>query len=1026
MVGIFLSQKRKELDKHMIEMLRNGVRIMNIEARYLYSANMPKEENEKVKGYDTEKLWENENKKKKVPLNLYSVKLPYSLAIEKLHSLLDEKQEFQSDDYGTVYTNAIINVSFSNSAKEKLEEEDLKEKTKVKTKPKYIIKSTGKGKNLRCGLQKVPRLKVQKNTNALREYMYENGFKVDGNKYVCFMRSTSKSRGGNMLFVKEEYIQNMLYKWARLDIEFPKEKTLDIAGVKSYESLVLSGISAKIPINPNEILLIPDYESVFKGKASVTSTNEEKRLVVEDKEIEFCNSIWDGQSLLDKSKFNQIEEFSEVDEKHSIKGKSFVLLRNLWFKSAAFNFDIQKYFQDHNVTLDEIKKHGWTLAKDISDIKLITTPNSLKILKIQDFVENKYPNDADGQLRSMFEHWLSYVEENSYFGIVKAEHGMHDHARRCNAQILMALPLKKEDIRELLHIGEFPYMELLRNNDYAFLMHIGNRNGSEDKMIYELASYVPGIVQTDMYKTFKNNTLNDMKENWKKDGIKIPDSDYVVCVSNPIEMIQYASGVEPKDWTRIHKGREAYCQYYNNGTELIAARNPCVSSGNIICLNNSWNEQFEYLTLSDNIIVVNSIESDIMDRASGMDYDSDQMWVSSNKLLVEKAKYCEEHYLTPVCKITKEEVNKHNVIKDLVETDSKIAKGKIGHIVNMGQILQSYYWNIFFALEENESRGDKEKVLKTLYDKISLLSSASGAEIDSAKRQVIMDINLELAELRTLGQQENEYAFLKNYLEYGKMVDVRKKTITQKELESNPDILEAFNTLESCKQQEALTEEQKESYRSCEEKINNFLISDHKKDNSKVREKIRKPLYFKYAFPKNVETSLYFEEGMNCPMDNLCLLVDEETPTKKTKEKKKNVMEFVIDCDKRGNDKHRKKIKEIAECYSKHIARQKFIAYHNGIMSVGVSKKEQFDEAVNKLKDIRLTHATVVEIFNACYGSNQAKSHNNVSAVKKHMIDLVYAAHRDIVLECFNGVQIFGQRKFLKAYTVSIFQENNS
>ena len=773
----------------MIETLKNGVRVMSIEARYLYSANKEVSELKNI-GYDSLKFWDSDSKKKKVPEKLYGVKMPYSLGLEKMYELNDT--EFKTDDYGVVYSDMIINVTFKGAAKREKQPTITKTGKVRKISSKYLIKTHGQGKKLSAYLKKVKRLETELNTKDLRKHTYKNGFILDGNEYMYFMRSTSKARGGNMLFIKKEYFYGLLIEWARLGIVFEKTQPIDIAGIKSYESLVLSGICGKIEILPEEILLINDYESVFDEEASVTKLDENNRLMVVDEKVKYCNSIWDGQSLMDSSKYEEFIEFEDVKKSESLNGKSFVLLRNLWFKSAAFNFNIQKYFADNNVTLEDVKKHGWTIAKDIKQIKLITTPNSLKILKIKELVENKYKDKPDGQTQSMFEYWLKFIKDSTHFGIVKSEHGIHDHARRCNSQILMALPLSKDDMHQLLNEGEFPYMHQLRNDDDMFLMHIGRKKSSSTSMIYELASYVPQFKRTDLYTNFKNDTLGDYKDSWKKDGIKIPNSDFCVCASNPMEMMQYACGTEPDEWVRIHEGRECYCKFYENGQELIAARNPCVCSGNIVCLKNTEHQLLEdYMNLSNNIVVVNSIESDIMERASSMDFDSDQMWLSSNDILVEKAKYCEEHYLTPVNKVAKETKNKFNVIEDLSSTDTKISKGKIGDIVNMGQILQSYYWHIYFTVtpESEEKTKLKDKVLKSIYNKISMLSNASGVEIDRAKREFKMDTEKELDDLRKLGLLDNEDSFLKEYMNYGKLENVRKKTITEKELKSNLDIV---------------------------------------------------------------------------------------------------------------------------------------------------------------------------------------------------------------------------------------------
>ena len=1012
------------ISKELVSKLRNGVRIMSIEARYLYSVNKKVNKEGIVEpitdgvGYDTVRYWDSESKKRRLPDKLYSVKIPYSLCLEKMYNV--NSDEFLADDYDITYSDMVINVSFKGAAKKEKELKPRKDGTVRVPKPKYIIKKRGTGKNEFNTIKKVNRLQTELKTGDLRTYMYENGFILNGDKYVFFMRSTSKSRGGNMLFIKQEYFYGLLMEWARLGIVFPKEEAIDIAGIKSYESLVLSGICGELEIKPEEILLINDYESVFEKRASVTKSSENNRLMVNDEAVTYRNAIWDGQSLMDSSKYSEFIEFDDVSKSKSLCGKSFVLLRNLWFKSAAFNFDIQRYFADNNVTLEDVKKHGWTIAQDIKQIKLITTPNSLKILKIKKFIENKYIDDKDGQLRTMFEHWLRFIEDNSYFGVVKSEHGIFDRARRCNAQVLMALPLSRDDIRTLLKEDEFSYMRELRNDDDMFLMHIGNGDNSNNRIIYELAAYVPKFVRTDMFTSFKNNTLNDYKENWKKEGIKISNSDFCVCVSNPIEMIQYACGVEPENWVRVHKGREAYCEFYNKGQELIAARNPCVCSGNILCLTNKYDKMLDYLNLSDNIVVVNSIESDIMERASSMDFDSDQLWLSSNKLLVEKAKYCEEHFLTPVNQISKEEVCKHNIIEDLASTDNQISKGKVGDVVNVGQILQSYYWHIYFTLqpESEEEIRKKEQALKKIYDKISMLSSASCAEIDSAKRKYNIDTDIELSDLRNIGLSNNEDLY--DYMDYGKLIGTRKRTITEKEINANPDILEAFNKIEEYKVLKELRELSEEEQKDSNEKydlINEFLRDKHKKGDSK--EKLRKPLYFKFAFPNSVENSIYFEEGMNCPMDNLCTIVDEETPTKKTHEDKINIMDLMNRYELRPNDKHIVQVKEIAEKYTKACNAKKFNASSNNddVKIEGLTKKEYFAQYVKDMQAINLTTATIVSIFNACYGSKQAKAHNkDMSKMKKNMLDLIYAAHRDTVLECFKGTVVFGRKYFRKQF----------
>lgn len=57
--------------------------------------------------------------------------------------------------------------------------------------------------------------------------------------------------------------------------------------------------------------------------------------------------------------------------------KGMMLLRNKYFKACAFNTNIQKFFKRRKI--DSVYQlNGFTLAKDISEIKMIVTESSLK------------------------------------------------------------------------------------------------------------------------------------------------------------------------------------------------------------------------------------------------------------------------------------------------------------------------------------------------------------------------------------------------------------------------------------------------------------------------------------------------------------------------------------------------------------------------------------------------------------------------------------------------------------------------
>ena len=78
----------------------------------------------------------------------------------------------------------------------------------------------------------------------------------------------------------------------------------------------------------------------------------------------------------------------------------------------------------------------------------------------------------------------------------------------------------------------------------------------------------------------------------------------------------------------------------------------------------------------------------------GGSFCSDTILLSSNPILVEKAKYCEENFPTPICKIVPKPKERYYRIEDFVDCDKTIADAKIGEIVDLSQLLQSYYHDV--------------------------------------------------------------------------------------------------------------------------------------------------------------------------------------------------------------------------------------------------------------------------------------------------------------------------------------------
>lgn len=185
----------------------------------------------------------------------------------------------------------------------------------------------------------------------IRERLYREGFEIDGVRYVRYKRSAGASRDGRCLFIAEPLYEDMM-KWSSLDLS--AENVSDQASWQAYIALTLSSIESVITLPKKAFLIIPDKSSVFREKSVCVKKDSEEGLIAIEEETEIENVIWDGEALLDVSEF----------ERFGYKDKGMMLLRNRFFKTCAFNMNLQKWFSDNGIT--EIKQlAGYTTARKV-------------------------------------------------------------------------------------------------------------------------------------------------------------------------------------------------------------------------------------------------------------------------------------------------------------------------------------------------------------------------------------------------------------------------------------------------------------------------------------------------------------------------------------------------------------------------------------------------------------------------------------------------------------------------------------
>ena len=426
-------------------------------------------------------------------------------------------------------------------------------------------------------------------------YSSARGFYCDGIKFIRFKRSSGAARVGKCLFIDEK-LYSKIHKWELCKLKINEGDELDLAAFEAYISLTSSSIIDTLYIDPKSILVVNDYESTFKEDALVTRIIDGE-LHTNDETVELSNSIWDGQSLMDISLFGDYQD------------KGMLLLRNQFFKSCCFNCNIQKWFKDNGIeSLEQL--NGQTIADDISQIKLITTPSSIKYLKF-------------GEL----EQWLTSI--TPIFGVVKYEkktHYLDGNLVRCHYQLINSLQMTKKEVKKLIE-PSFSYLEMIKN-DPVILRHYIKYTGNTDMELSDPLTYKSDITykllglndkfaQTKMYDLFKKDIITSYKKNLRE-GHLFLNGNYSTICGNPIEMLYQAIG-KFDGTSQIGIGKVHTTRFKYNKT-ILGSRSPHICQCNIWLPLNSSNEMIDkYMNSTNEIIYINSIGESVLDRLSGAD-----------------------------------------------------------------------------------------------------------------------------------------------------------------------------------------------------------------------------------------------------------------------------------------------------------------------------------------------------------------------------------------------------------------------
>ncbi|HEY5588430.1 MAG TPA: hypothetical protein VIK86_05675 [Candidatus Paceibacterota bacterium] len=713
---------------------------------------------------------------------LLNGKLDYSFELVENKDLIEEIEIKEID--GKKYTLDIVNVKYNN---------------------KYMNKINKK-------------VVGQMTTKQLRDWSYQDGFNFNDNAMSNWKRSTGKSRVGENMFILSS-IRDKCLDWGRMGLKFTGK--VDIGSIRAYESLPLSSIIGEITINPENILVIADFESKFDWTMSKTYLVD-KELKTETIKTEESNSIWDGEGILSEKIFQQNE---------IIQGHSVALLRNRYMKCAGFAGRIELFFKDyidkanaynelHNI--ESRLDYNTFTVKDmynndilVKNIELITTPSAIKLAKYNHVVlaeKLEYAKFAEGA-------WLQYWKDNcgTNFGVCKVDKASYlcekdedgnitNYRNTLSYQHVNTIPFTQEELNFLV-AEDKAYVERLKEDLDFFLQEVNkNDNDNDDEIenefkissnidvtgaFIELSKKKPEFEQTQVFKDYRRNYIAAYVNKLRSGKIHINNCDYVVACGNPIELFKATVGEFNKDnTTSTLNNNELYCsRFKEDGVDVVGFRNPHILVSNCGLQKQKYVQEIEdYMVTSPSIVYLNSINYPILSVYNGEDFDIDSNLLTTDKTIVTACKRIitdgkESTIATPIpfndiqpSKKNELELNELNMSK----VDTIIAENYIGSVINLSMEINSKMNDIRF---KNPNADEKTQLeINNLFDRVSKLSSISQTEIDKSKRQFeSLNVPKELEKMKT----EMKLVDNDKVLEVRAELEIVKKELSDKKFEVN-------------------------------------------------------------------------------------------------------------------------------------------------------------------------------------------------------------------------------------------------
>lgn len=424
--------------------------------------------------------------------------------------------------------------------------------------------------------------------------------------------------------------------------------------------------SASISVPWPRIIVVNDAEVKFTDKVRIVenSGNEENPIwptVSEPQKVEIEADVSDGMGFISpEMSAKWAKELHEGEE--PLSGYN---TRCAFVKGMVFTVPFVQFAEE--VAHTYIITDAWGDKRDIRDADVILTTSMLKLWDSYDGFEDYYEN----------------CMKNEYdFCIAKSSPRELRNVHTTNYQYLQDFTFTDDQIDDLVTPTVTKIKECL-GLDWKKLILYMCGTGLDEKNVLSMDPMCKSIMANpelvkDPYVRSKVSRMIQKRINSAKIGVLDVAGDYAILGNDPYSLLQHIFGMKI---TGLMKAGECYHKYWTdkNVDEIVLFRAPMTSHENVqklkVVASDEMKKWYGYIKTC---CLINSWDTTAM-RLNGADYDSDTVFSTNNKVLLNTFEYKD----TLMC-IQSKMPKKVPTDEDFIESDINGFGDSIGSVTNRG------------------------------------------------------------------------------------------------------------------------------------------------------------------------------------------------------------------------------------------------------------------------------------------------------------------------------------------------------